>query len=45
MQIDLQSPLRRLAFGSVVLAVLGVYLLLAARAFWAAHLATQPGVR
>jgi len=45
MQIDLQSPLRRLAFDSVVLAVLGVYLLLAGRAFWAGHLATQPGVR
>jgi tetratricopeptide (TPR) repeat protein len=45
MQIDLQSPLRRLAFAVVVLAVLGVYLLLAARAFWAAYLARQPGVR
>lgn len=44
MQIDLRSPVRRLAFAVVCLALTSAYLLLAARAFWAAHLATQPGV-
>ena len=42
MQIDLQSPIRRLAFAAMCLLVVGLYLFFAARAFWAAHLAAEP---
>src|SRR5436305_966814 len=44
MQIDLHSPVRRLAFAAVCLLIAGLDLTLAARAFWASHLATAPGV-
>lgn len=42
MQIDLRSPIRRLAFAAVGLLVVAVYFFFAARAFWASHLAAQP---
>lgn len=44
MQIDLRSPVRRLAFTGLCLLFAAIYLTFAARAFWAAHLATQAGV-
>jgi tetratricopeptide (TPR) repeat protein len=44
MQIDLHSPVRRLAFAAVCLLIAGLDLTLAARAFWASHLATAPGI-
>ncbi len=42
MQIDLRSPVRRLAFAGLSFLFAAVYLTFAARAFWAAHLATRP---
>lgn len=44
MQIDLRSPVRRLAFIAVCLFFAAMYLLSAGRAFWAAHLSSQPGL-
>jgi tetratricopeptide (TPR) repeat protein len=43
MPMDLRSPVRRVAFAGLSLFFAAVYLTFAARAFWAAHLATQPG--
>lgn len=43
MQIDLRSPVRRLAFAGLSFFLVTLYVTLAARAFWAAHLATRPG--
>lgn len=44
MQIDLRSPVRRLVFTGICLVIGGAYLMFTGRAFWAAHLAAQPGL-
>lgn len=44
MQIELRSPVRRLAFAGFCLIVTGLYLTFTYRFFWAAHLATKPGM-
>jgi hypothetical protein len=44
MQIELRSPVRRLAFAGFCLLITGLYLTYAYRFFWAAHLATNPGM-
>lgn len=44
MLIELRSPVRRLAFVGLSLFFAALYLTFAGRAFWAAHLARQPGV-
>ncbi len=44
MQIDLQSRLRRLVLAGMCTVVVAWYLLLAAGTFWAAHLASRPGM-
>lgn len=43
MQMDLRSPVRRVAVAGISLLFAALYLTFAARAFWAAHLATRPG--
>jgi len=43
MQMDLRSPVRRVAFAGLSFFFAAVYLTFAARAFWAAHLASRPG--
>jgi len=43
MQMDLRSPVRRVAFAGLSFFFAAVYLTFAARAFWAAHLAGRPG--
>jgi len=43
MQMELQSPGRRLAFAGACFVLTAAYLLLAGRVFWAAHLAARPG--
>jgi hypothetical protein len=42
MQMDLRSPVRRVAVAGISLLFAAFYLTFAARAFWAAHLATRP---
>lgn len=44
MQIDLRSPVRRLAFTGICLLLVGIDSMFAARAFWAAHLAARSGL-
>lgn len=43
MQMDLHSPVRRVAVAGLSFFLVAVYVTFAARAFWAAHLATRPG--
>ena len=42
MQMDLHSPVRRVAVAGLAFFLVAVYVTFAARAFWAAHLATRP---
>lgn len=44
MHVELRSPLRRIGFGGACLIVIGLYLLLAGRAFFAEHLAARSDV-
>jgi hypothetical protein len=44
MQIQLRSPVRRLAVAGFCILVAGLYLTYACRVFWAAHLAAKPGI-
>lgn len=43
MQMDLRSPVRRVAFAGLSFFLVTLYVTFGARAFWAAHLATRPG--
>src|SRR5207302_8075863 len=43
MQMYLRSPVRRVAFAVLSFFLVALYVTFAARAFWAAHLATRPG--
>jgi Carbohydrate binding domain len=43
MQMDLRSPVRRVALAGLSFLLVALYLIFAARAFWAAHLATLSG--
>src|ERR1700721_1226554 len=42
MRIELRSTFRKLCFAVTCLIVVGLYLLLAGRAYWAVHLAASP---
>src|ERR1700722_14310176 len=42
MWIELRSTLRKICFAGACLIIVGLYLLLAVRAYWAAHVAANP---